>query len=106
MVWRAAGLEPVWVGDSTGLVMPRIIACLANEAAFAVQEGVATPAAIDQAMKLGTRYPRGPLEWASLIGLAEVLATLDALTAGIDPARYRPAALLRRMVAGGSSTIE
>jgi 3-hydroxybutyryl-CoA dehydrogenase len=105
-LWRLAGLEPVWVGDSTGLVMPRIIACLANEAAFVVQEHVAAPEAIDLAMKLGTRYPRGPLEWASLIGLADVLATLEALAADIDPARYRPAALLRRVAVAGRLDLE
>lgn len=101
-VWRAAGLEPVWVGDSAGLVLPRIVACLANEAAFAVQDQTAGAEDVDRAMMLGTRYPRGPLAWADLIGLDHVLATLDALAAEHGEDRYRATPLLRRLAAAGS----
>ncbi len=82
------------------------MACLANEAAFAVQEGVASATGVDQAMKLGTRYPRGPLEWAQAIGLGDILATLDALAADVDPARYRAASVLRRAVAAGFDSVQ
>jgi len=100
-VWRAIGLEPVWVGDSAGFVLPRIVACLANEAFFALMERTASAEDIDRAMMLGTRYPRGPLAWAELIGLDHVLATLDALAAEQGDDRYRAAPLLRRLVAAG-----
>jgi 3-hydroxybutyryl-CoA dehydrogenase len=95
-VWRALGFAPAWVGESVGLVLARIVACLANEAFFAVQEAVASAHSVDQAMQLGTRYPRGPVAWGELVGLPEVVATLDALAADVDPARYRAASGLRR----------
>jgi 3-hydroxybutyryl-CoA dehydrogenase len=93
--WTGIGFAPVWVGDSAGLVLPRIVSCLANEAAFALMERVAGPEDIDRAMELGTRYPRGPLAWAETIGLHRVVATLDALAAEQGDDRYRVAPLLR-----------
>lgn len=102
VVWHAAGLEAVWVGDSAGLVVPRIVACLANEAAFALMEGTASPEDIDRAMELGTRYPRGPLSWAVEVGLDHIVAILDGLSREFDGDRYRAAPLLRGMaIAGG-----
>jgi 3-hydroxybutyryl-CoA dehydrogenase len=101
-LWTAGGFEPVWVGDSVGLVTPRIVACLANEAAFAVMEAVALPEDIDRAMELGTRYPRGPLAWAAEIGLARIVATLEALHAACGDGRYRVAPLLRHMAIAGA----
>jgi 3-hydroxybutyryl-CoA dehydrogenase len=77
------------------------VACLANEAAFALAEGAATAADIDLAMRLGTRYPRGPLAWAAEIGLDHVLHVLDALHAEHGEGRYRAAPLLRRSVTAG-----
>lgn len=100
-VWAAIGREPVWVGDGTGLVLGRIVACLANEAAFALMEGAASGADIDTAMRLGTRYPRGPLEWANVIGPRVVVAILDALAAEHGEDRYRVAPLLRRHAVAG-----
>lgn len=79
----------------------RTIACLINEAASAVMEGVATPADIDQAMKLGTNYPHGPLAWADLIGLDTVLGVLTGLFNEFGEDRYRPCPLLRRLVTAG-----
>jgi len=95
-VWKAVGLEPVWVGDTTGLVLPRIVACLVNEAMFALMERAAAAEDIDRAMMLGTRYPRGPLAWGEAIGWADVLAMLDGLAAEHGEDRYRAAPLLRR----------
>jgi 3-hydroxybutyryl-CoA dehydrogenase len=99
--WQAAGWEAVWVGDGTGLVLPRVVACLANEAAFALMEGAASANDIDLAMRLGTRYPRGPLAWANLVGLPAIVATLDGLAAEHGEDRYRVAPLLRRMAVAG-----
>jgi 3-hydroxybutyryl-CoA dehydrogenase len=90
------GKEAVWVEDTPGLVLPRIICMLANEAAFAVSEGAAGPETIDQAMQLGTNYPKGPLGWAKEIGYDRVLAVLDHLHAEYKEERYRAAPLLRR----------
>lgn len=99
--WRAIGLAPTWVADGTGLVLGRIVCCLANEAAFALMEGAASAVDIDTAMRLGTRYPRGPLAWANVLGPRVVVAVLDALAAEHGEDRYRVAPLLRRCAAAG-----
>ena len=69
---------------------------LVNEAAFAVQEGVATPEHLDLAMQLGVNYPRGPLAWAKEIGYAHIVDVLDHLYSEFKEERYRTAHLLRR----------
>lgn len=90
------GRLSVWVQDSPGLVLPRIIAMLANEAAFAAGEGVAAAETIDTAMQLGTNYPHGPLAWARELGYARVTTVLDHLREEYGEERYRVAPLLRR----------
>jgi 3-hydroxybutyryl-CoA dehydrogenase len=97
----ALGLHAEWVGDSPGLVLGRIVSQLVNEAAFALQKGIGSPADIDTAMRLGFNYPHGPLEWGDAIGLDHVLAVLDALLYELGEERYRASPLLRRMVANG-----
>ena len=92
---RSLGKLPVWVSESPGLVLPRIVCCLANEAAFAVAEGVAEPEAVDTAMKLGVNYPQGPLEWAATLGYRKVIAVLDHLADEYGEERYRVAPWLR-----------
>jgi 3-hydroxybutyryl-CoA dehydrogenase len=72
-----------------------------NEAIFAVYEGVATPAAIDQVMKLGMNHPMGPLTLADFIGLDVCLAILKVLHDGFGDPKYRPCPLLTRMVDAG-----
>ena len=99
--FSSLGKHVEWVGDAPGLVLGRIVCQLVNEAAFAIQEGVGSAEDIDTAMRLGFNYPRGPLEWADLIELDHVLATLDALYEELHEERYRAAPLLRRMVAEG-----
>jgi 3-hydroxybutyryl-CoA dehydrogenase len=69
-----------------------------NEAAFALMDGVASAEDIDMAMKLGTNYPLGPLEWADRIGLDQVLSVLEGLQAEHGDDRYRAAPLLRQLV--------
>ncbi len=57
----------------------RVISCIVNEAFLTLSEGVATAGDIDEAMKLGANYPRGPFEWAEEIGIPAILQTLDSL---------------------------
>jgi 3-hydroxybutyryl-CoA dehydrogenase len=89
------------VSDAPGLVLGRIVCQLINEASFAIQEGVGSPTDIDKGVQLGLSYPRGLLAWADMIGLDQVLATIDGLQREIGGDRYRAAPLLRRMVAEG-----
>lgn len=96
--WRGLDCEPVWVKDGPGLVRARIVCSLINEAVSALMEGVASAGDIDQAMRLGTNYPYGPLEWADLIGLDTVLGVMTGLFEEWGDDRYRPSPLLRRMV--------
>jgi 3-hydroxybutyryl-CoA dehydrogenase len=72
-----------------------------NEAIFAVMEGVGTPEGIDTVMKLGMNHPMGPLALADFIGLDVCLAILNVLHSGFGDSKYRPCALLSRMVAAG-----
>jgi 3-hydroxybutyryl-CoA dehydrogenase len=81
----------------------RILAAVVNEAAWAVADGVATPAAIDTAMRLGTNWPEGPLAWGERIGLASVVHTLDALHALMPDGRYGVAPLLRMLAERGGT---
>jgi 3-hydroxybutyryl-CoA dehydrogenase len=93
---RSLGRLPIWVQDSPGLVLPRIVAMLANEASFALMDGVADLDTIDKAMQLGTNYPRGPLAWARSLGYLQVVGVLDHLRAEYGEERYRASPLLRR----------
>lgn len=95
------GYETAVVADGPGLVRARTVCCLINEAASALLEGVATPADIDQAMKLGTNYPYGPLEWADYLGLDTVLGVMNGLFDEWGEDRYRPSPLLKRLVLAG-----
>jgi 3-hydroxybutyryl-CoA dehydrogenase len=99
--WTGLGYESVVVADGPGLVRSRIVCCLINEAVSALHERVATASDIDQAMRLGTNYPFGPLEWADLMGLDTVLGVMNGLFDEWGEDRYRPSPLLRRMVLSG-----
>ncbi|MEL7236310.1 MAG: 3-hydroxyacyl-CoA dehydrogenase family protein, partial [Chloroflexota bacterium] len=99
--WQSVGQTPHTVTDGVGLVRARIVCCVINEAFTAMHEGVATADDIDRAMRLGTNYPHGPFEWTELIGIETVLAVMEGLFAEWGEDRYRPAPLLRRMVAAG-----
>lgn len=97
---RAAGLTPAWTPDLPGGATLRVVAALANEAAFALAEGVASAADIDRAMRLGANYPKGPLAWADEIGATRILRVLDALRE-IHGDAYLAASLLRERAASG-----
>ncbi|WKZ34784.1 MAG: 3-hydroxybutyryl-CoA dehydrogenase [Anaerolineales bacterium] len=98
---RAMGKEPVEANDSPGFISNRILCPMINEAVFALQEGVGTPEAIDQVMKLGMNHPMGPLTLADLIGLDVVLFVMEVLQRDLGEDKYRPAYLLRKMVDAG-----
>ncbi|MFO7676393.1 MAG: 3-hydroxybutyryl-CoA dehydrogenase [bacterium] len=95
------GKTPVVVNDSPGFVSNRVLLPMINEAAFALEEGVADREAIDTVMKLGMNHPIGPLALADLIGLDVCLAILEVLHRDLGDPKYRPCPLLRRMVAAG-----
>jgi 3-hydroxybutyryl-CoA dehydrogenase len=94
-----ADLEEV-AGPLAPAVMNRIGAQIANEAAFALGDGVASAEDIDTAMRLGFAWPIGPLEWADRLGPARAVGILDELRE-LHGDAYRAAALLRRGAADG-----
>ncbi len=94
-VCKKLGTEYRLVADRVGLATPRVLAMLVNEACYTLQEGTAEAADIDNAMRLGVNYPRGPLAWGDAIGAARVLAVLDAMWADTHDPRYRACPLLR-----------
>ncbi|MDB5994713.1 MAG: paaH [Pseudomonas sp.] len=98
---QRAGFTVSPLSDSPALAVLRTVAMLANEAADAVLQGVASAADIDLAMRAGVNYPQGPLAWADAIGLAHILNVLENLQASYGEERYRPSLLLRRRVAEG-----
>lgn len=95
------GFETERVGDFAGLVLRRILFMIINEACYALWEGIASREDIDLAMKLGTNYPMGPLEWADAIGLDRVYNGLKGLHEEYGEERYRPCPLIRKLVAAG-----
>jgi 3-hydroxybutyryl-CoA dehydrogenase len=98
---KALGKTPVEAADYPGFIANRILMPMINEAIFAVMEGVGTPEAIDQVMKLGMNHPMGPLTLADFIGLDVCLAIMNVLHDGLGDPKYRPCPLLRRMVDAG-----
>jgi 3-hydroxybutyryl-CoA dehydrogenase len=99
--FKLLGKQTVRVKDAAGLTFPRILSLIINEAARALEEGIAQRDEIDTAMRLGVNYPQGPLRWADEIGLDEVLAVLEGLQQETGDDRYRPAPLLRKLVLTG-----
>lgn len=98
---QSAGLAVSIIDDAPGMMVTRTVAMLANEAADAVNQGVCSAADLDLAMRKGMNYPRGPLEWADELGLANVLLVLDHLAAEYGEDRYRASPLLRRKALAG-----
>jgi 3-hydroxybutyryl-CoA dehydrogenase len=91
------------VSRDPAAVPVRTVARLVNEACDAVNLGIASPADVDTAMRLGVNYPCGPLEWGDELGPERVLDVLDALDAHYRDGRYRPSPELRRRVAEGKA---
>ena len=93
------------VGDAPGLVLGRIVAQLVNEAAFAVGEGVGSPADVDAGMVLGVNHPRGPMEWGDEIGPPRCCCCSPALREEYREERYRPAPELVRPPGAASRSV-
>ena len=100
-ICKTMGKVPVEANDAPGFISNRILCPMINEAIFALQEGIGTPEAIDQVMKLGMNHPMGPLTLCDLIGLDVVLNVMEILQRDMGDDKYRPAYLLKKMVDAG-----
>ncbi len=98
---KSIGKTPIKVKNSPGFVVNRMLCPMINEAVFALGEGLATAAEIDEAMKLGCNHPIGPLALCDLIGLDVELAVMQVLYEGTKDPKYRPAPLLVEMLEAG-----
>ena len=95
------GKTAITAGNRPGFVVNRILVPMINEAIFVRQEGLASAEDIDTGMRLGCNQPIGPLALADLIGLDTLLAIMEAFHDGFNDSKYRPAPLLKEMVAAG-----
>jgi 3-hydroxybutyryl-CoA dehydrogenase len=98
---KALGKTPIGVKNSAGFVVNRILCPMINEAVFTLQDGLASAEEIDAGMKLGCNHPIGPLALCDLIGLDVELAVMEVLYQSFADSKYRPAPLLKEMVAAG-----
>jgi 3-hydroxybutyryl-CoA dehydrogenase len=95
------GKDPIIVKDSPGFASSRLGLVLGLEAIRMLEEGVASAADIDKAMELGYNHPMGPLKLTDLVGLDVRLSIAEHLARTLNDERFRPPALLRRLVAEG-----
>ncbi|MCP1419780.1 3-hydroxybutyryl-CoA dehydrogenase [Pseudomonas laurylsulfativorans] len=95
------GKTAITAGNRPGFVVNRILVPMINEAILVFQEGLASAEDIDAGMRLGCNQPIGPLALADLIGLDTLLSILEAFYEGFNDSKYRPAPLLKEMVAAG-----
>ena len=92
-IMHAIGKQYEIVADEPGLVAPRILSMIINEALNALAEGISSTEEIDKAMRMGTNYPEGPFAWANKIGFNNINELLTSLAK--TNARYDPHPLLK-----------
>jgi 3-hydroxybutyryl-CoA dehydrogenase len=85
-----------FVEDRVGMVTPRILCMIINEAYYTVMEKIASIEDINMAMKLGTKYPHGPFEFAERIGIKHVYELLEAVYEDTKDERYKICPLLKK----------
>ncbi len=100
-VAKKMGKTFVKSNDFPGFIVNRVLMPMINEAIYALDEGVATAEDIDEAMKLGTNQPMGPLVLADFIGLDTCLAIMNVLYEGFKTEKYKPCSLLETYVSDG-----
>lgn len=98
---QSLGKEAIRVKDSPGFATSRLGVALGLEAIRMVEEGVALPEDIDRAMELGYGHRMGPLKTSDLVGLDVRLSIAETLASHLSEERFRPPAILRRLVAQG-----
>src|SRR5664279_703571 len=98
---KRLGKVPVIVKNSPGFVVNRLLCPMLNEAIFTLQEGLASAEDIDNGMKLGCNHPIGPLALTDVVGLDVLLAVMNVFYTDFNDPKYRPAPLLKEMVAAG-----
>jgi 3-hydroxybutyryl-CoA dehydrogenase len=89
------------VRDMPGFVVNRVVMPMINEAATALQQGVADAKSIDECMKLGCNHPMGPLALADLVGLDVVWAILDSLHREFGQSHHKPCLEITKRVEAG-----
>jgi 3-hydroxybutyryl-CoA dehydrogenase len=85
-LFESIGRTVVLVENHAGLFLGRTVGSIVNEAVYVVQDEIATPEDVDLAMRLGTNYPRGPIEWGQEIGGDRIARILQRLAAQDGPA--------------------
>lgn len=100
-VAETLGKTPAKIKDVPGFAVNRVLVPMINEAIYALYEGVADAETIDTTMKLGANHPMGPLALADFVGLDVLLSVLEVFQKDMDPERYKPCPLLRKLVEAG-----
>ena len=98
---EAIGKTPVEVQEGPGFVVNRVLIPMINEAITILEDGIASAADIDTAMKLGANHPMGPLALGDLIGLDVCLNSMNVMYSETGDSKYRPAYLMKKMVRAG-----
>lgn len=98
---QSLGKKSVVVSESPGFIVNRMLIPMINEAISIYEEGLASVADIDAAMKTGANHPMGPLKLADFIGTDVVLSILDSMYSQTSNPKHKAAPLLRDMVGSG-----